>query len=822
MTLLADPTRCPDCRAELGPAPVRCPSCGLPLGGETARRLFATLSTADGLLEALRRERDGARPAALATSRPDGASALLPRAAVPTGRTRRPRLSAATVPQVLLGLGALCLVVAALVFLAVAWSLLGVGGRTAVLLAATAATTAGAALAHRRGLRATAESLSAVVAGLLALDVAGARSAGWLGEAGTGWTTALVGAVLLVAGAAAATASRRGVAVTAPRGGPLVVPQGAAAVGAALAALGPSLERGTRPLDLALAAVALAALGWAADRVGLPLLRAAAVVLAGAWWLGLVLVGLGRFPTASFAALVEGGRAWPLAAAAGLAAAGALVHRLPHALRLLSAAAAVAVAALTVWLPAIDEPTATVLTATTALVAVLAVGSLAAPRRWAAAPLPAAVVAGLVPVTVVATLALRAVGTVTAVGPPWSQDAWVRLDPQLGDVPAALLVPAFLAVLLVLAAGLRTAGLAGLVRGAARPVAGVGVPAAAAVGLASYAVPLAALVALLVVTAVAGALLRRRADAQAATGGAVLAVALVAALPSAGLTALVLTAGLAGCVWARRLDGATSALARPLTAPVLAALAWTVGEVAGLDESLRGVPVLLLLAAVALRDADEPTDVAALLSGGVTTALAVGAVADDGRVLTSLAVHLTVAGALVTLHALVHPARRRVGWLGGALLAGATWARLADVGVAEPEAYTLPTALALVVVGLVQLRRTPGTATVRALGPGLLLATVPTLLVVLAEPVSWRAALLGPACVALVLLGARLRWAAPLVVGGSVGAVLALREAAPYAAAVPQWVLLAAAGAVLLGAGITWEQRVRDLRHAGAYLGALR
>src|SRR4051794_19635527 len=40
-------------------------------------------------------------------------------------------LSAASVPKLLLGLGAACLLVAAVIFLAVAWSWLGIGGRTA-------------------------------------------------------------------------------------------------------------------------------------------------------------------------------------------------------------------------------------------------------------------------------------------------------------------------------------------------------------------------------------------------------------------------------------------------------------------------------------------------------------------------------------------------------------------------------------------------------------------------------------------------------------------------------------------------------------------
>src|SRR3954451_3241949 len=48
-------------------------------------------------------------------------------------------IQTASVPKILLGLGATCLLVAAGIFLAVAWSWLDVGGRTAVLVGLTVA-----------------------------------------------------------------------------------------------------------------------------------------------------------------------------------------------------------------------------------------------------------------------------------------------------------------------------------------------------------------------------------------------------------------------------------------------------------------------------------------------------------------------------------------------------------------------------------------------------------------------------------------------------------------------------------------------------------
>jgi hypothetical protein len=178
---------------------------------------------------------------------------------------------------------------------------------------------------------------------------------------------------------------------------------------------------------------------------------------------------------------------------------------------------------------------------------------------------------------------------------------------------------------------------------------------------------------------------------------------------------------------------------------------------------------------------------------------------------------------LVTTAALARERRRPLGWLGGALLAAATWVRLWDVGVTAPEAYTLPSAVALVAVGLGHLARRRDASTTVALGPGLALATVPSLLRLFVEhPASPRAALLGGGCLALVLVGVRLRWQAPLVVGAAVGGLLVLRLAGPYAAALPPWTLLAAAGALLLVVGVTWERRLSDLREGATYLARLR
>jgi hypothetical protein len=251
----------------------------------------------------------------------------------------------------------------------------------------------------------------------------------------------------------------------------------------------------------------------------------------------------------------------------------------------------------------------------------------------------------------------------------------------------------------------------------------------------------------------------------------------------------------------------------------LGALLWSVAELAEVDPALRAAPTLAVLGLLALVLARTEVEISAAGTCFVAATLAIPHAAD---VSVSLAVHLTLAGALVTTSSLVHPSRRLLAWPGGLLLASATWVRLADLGIEAPEPYTLPSALVLVLVGLHRITSADDTATLPTLGPGLVLATVPSLLWVLADPVTVRAAVLGVGCLVLLLVGVRLRWHAPVVVGGLVGGLVVLRELAPYALETPQWVLIGAAGAVLIACGITWEARMRDLQQAAAYVGRLR
>lgn len=176
------------------------------------------------------------------------------------------------------------------------------------------------------------------------------------------------------------------------------------------------------------------------------------------------------------------------------------------------------------------------------------------------------------------------------------------------------------------------------------------------------------------------------------------------------------------------------------------------------------------------------------------------------------------------------------------LLTVATWLRLVDADLRTLELYTVPAAVALLVWGARRLHRERDTASEarrRTLAaraalardgavhldhahPGLALGYAPSLAAALNHPVSVRALVVGLVGLALVLIGLRLRLAAPFTVGAVGTAALALAELTPYVTVVPQWLLLSAAGVMLVGLGITWEQRLGDLRRAQGFVGRMR
>lgn len=807
----ADTTLCPDCHAPLPAAPFRCPVCALPLQGFLADQLLSTLREADDLLARLRASALAPTSTSTWAPRLDPQLAPFP-ASRPSPALARRGLHGASVPKILLGLGAVCLLVAALIFLAVAWTWLGVGGRTVALVVLTATSGAIGVLLARRGLVVGAEALITVALGLVVLDLVGADRAGWLGDLSDQALVRAVGLGLLVPGLGLCLRPTR-----------LVVPQLATPAGAVLVLASVDWAAyAVDELDLVgpVCVLALAGLCGLGRRLGATVLAWTAGLAAAAGWAGCGLWALVEATEHSTGQqLWADGHGWELLLMSMLALLLWAVAWSDPLVR--QGALAVVTSAVTylVVLPGLDAgPTRLALVAIAVTVTWAVVGA-ATPSAWAVVPRVPLVVGATGVTTVALALVSAAAVTVGSVGAPFAFAAAVRLVPIDQPLHPLLLVASVATLGLTWLLALSRSARALRVVGAALAVSGFAT-------LALHPVPLWVV---LTGLALAGSgllslALRRRdgGGAYLAGGSGALAVVVVAAaLPSLTLftIALLLTAvGLVLTMTFGRfpLAAEVAGLVLPLT---LGGLIWSVAALADVDPAHRAVPALVVLGLLAILVPRPEVEVAASAAGLVATATAVPLAGDAP---TSLAVHLTVAGALVTASSIVNPARRVLAWPGGLLLAAATWVRLADLGVDAPEAYTLPTAAALVLVGLHRLRSADDAPTASTLGPGLWLATVPSLLWVLVDPVTVRAAILGAASLLMLLAGARLRWHAPVLVGAVVGGAVVLRELTPYALQTPQWMLIGAAGTVLVACGITWESRMRDLQHATAYLDRLR
>lgn len=423
MTPYGPSPQCPDCSTPLPRGIPHCHACGLPLTGPVATRLgqvvawiqrveydrAALYAQRDGLIRELRAQRDAMltaqlRAAAPPTAPSGPAQTGLPhppadppqRAAPPAvaaasaARTPAPRprreISARSVQNVLLGLGGLLVVAAALVFTIVTWSDLGVGVRSLVLGAATALTGYAARPLHRRGMGATAETVGVLAAALVCLDGAALWLAADPPVPPTGYAAGVLAVVCALLACYPRLVPLRGPRVLAllllqpiPVLAGLATPWGAGCVPIALAVTalgGTALLRvpGVGPVRLVRA---LAATAWAASVAASACLLLAAVALpalldaSGVWAAaGLAAAGAvalldSRAPVSvASATLSSGGAAlawllvppaaasaagaalpWVLAAFAAGAAAAAFAVRRGGALRVVVAALAIAGAA---------------------------------------------------------------------------------------------------------------------------------------------------------------------------------------------------------------------------------------------------------------------------------------------------------------------------------------------------------------------------------------------------------------------------------------------------------------------------------------------
>lgn len=787
MAHFADPHRCPSCHGPIvGPV---CSHCGLRLVGKTAGELFRTLQYADTLLDRLRTE-TGEPVAAVppVAVRAEHAPRVEVRAGAPEPAPKTPR-RATTVPAVLLTLGGISLASGALIFLVIAWFLLGVGGRTAALVLLTAGLGAATTLAARRDLRAAAESLGTLTALFAGFDLVGIQLA-WLD--GIGLRPYAIGAGLLLAVACAG-----GVLSLRDRArlwGPEIV----GTIGLTVAATAALVTDHHVPVAMGSVMVAGAAAAWTARQLHLHVLAIGALVLAVIGWL--LLVGYGVFSA------VDDRAAWstigPLATAgvASLAVAA-----------LLPAARAVAgtigvwllVGAAVGWTDWFQNPVWGLL-----LVTAVAVAGCALCRGpWRGTGIGVGITGAIVLLTAAAawtadlTAAIDRAGThgwATAFSadhdsPPWSAVAAVVLLVALAQRVRGLERHPSLGTAAVIAVGLTTGGYAHWTL-----------------------VPAAFVLAGAVIESVIALRLARGHWVAAFLLGAVAAA--LATVGSGPESVVWWAAAAVGVVVQVRERTPDRTVAAAMVSPVIAVALGFDGAALGVERRWVGIAAIVVVYVVALvlrsRTNWPP------LAGGTLAAMIGGALA--GADSTGwLAAELTVVAAGCAIVGIID--RSRVAGLAATALGlVALWLRLGASDVHTPEAYSLPLAAVVLLVGGWAMRTDATRRTVPSIGTGLALALVPTWALGIAHPLSLRALLAGLACVALVAAGAQLRWMAPLLIGAATGAMLALVEIAPYADAVPRWSLLVAIGAGLLVAGVRWESLATAGRRTWGRLADLR
>lgn len=825
----ADPARCPDCRAAIDGAS-RCPSCGLDLTTPAAASLWQTLRAADAWVAQARAATVAAPPAApapVASPTPSGpppgpaSGGLPPAPALPP----RPVRASPSVGGLVLALGAILLVVAATIFVGVAWGSLGVGGRAAVLLIVTLVFGAMAAEATRRRLLASAEALWGVTLGLVTIDWFAAVGLDLLGlSALTGQQAVLVWC-LLVGGLSTAIVHvvlRLGVRE-------LVVPSVVAGLLAwpFAVALAATVDPDASLPPVLIAVVAL--LGAGAFVGVLHLLRVrigtwVALPAAGVATLAVVITAVVEATSHPSLDQLIRGHGLPLLLLTLVLLVGAAAARRAPAAQTTLATGGILSALVLVTIPSGDAWGVPGYVVPAALLAAAGGWLLAGEGAWRLAGR----ISVLVSLAAVGVLSLPGLGRAVAVvgeASATSDAAWGdRVGTEVTDAwwPwwTALLAAAALVSVLLAARRWPRVGAVGphLVRAVPWTVAIALVAAVTAEDCS-----LLVLVAALAVAVVAPASLQVRVPGwRWASLVTVLLLPLTVAAPAGPAVALgavavawLVVASVVGVDrhhWTAVAAGAAVVWAAVTVLPLTrlvdlgerpASLVWTGIVAASLAVSL-----------VARRDPRRPAlELAALVPALLAVQAASVTLGWSALVLTALAVVVTAAG-------LVAADRRAYVPAGVALLGLAYVLRLVASDVGVVEAYTVPFAVVLVAVGLwAVLRRGRPT---EALLPGLVLGVLPSLTLALAAPTGLRALGVGLVGVALLTGGLATRWRTPFLVGALAVLVLALRNVGPEAWALPRWVVIAVVGAALLGVGVTWEARVRNGRAVVRFVAGMR
>lgn len=305
---------------------------------------------------------------------------------------------------------------------------------------------------------------------------------------------------------------------------------------------------------------------------------------------------------------------------------------------------------------------------------------------------------------------------------------------------------------------------------------------------------------------------------------------------------------LAACLWRAPLPttplrlaviaAAAASLLVAVGARALGLIGVSAGSVSGIFELwvLSGAGILIAAAAALGGESRRlsTTLVATALVGSTLLKIAaLTATADAaGAGLRAIAVIIALSGAHVLLSWL-RPAAL-ASWMPALALglAGATAlyylaAFVVGVDGAPPfEWATVPVAAAWTASGAIRLRRNPATRSWPALGGGLALLLVPSLLADYSDSPLWRVVGLGVVGIAVLLIGLVTRLQAPFVLGGIVVLLHGLAQLWPWLSSLYDptawWLWFGIGGILLIVVAARYEKRVQNVKNAVAMVGALR
>ncbi|WP_157974723.1 SCO7613 C-terminal domain-containing membrane protein, partial [Glycomyces dulcitolivorans] len=167
---------------------------------------------------------------------------------------------------------------------------------------------------------------------------------------------------------------------------------------------------------------------------------------------------------------------------------------------------------------------------------------------------------------------------------------------------------------------------------------------------------------------------------------------------------------------------------------------------------------------------------------------------------------------------------RKWGYINAALATGTAgwWLLLAAQEVDTVEFFTAPPAAVLFLIGLWRLERRPQSGSWSTLALPIVIGMGPSLLLALGDGEPARRVGVGAAAIAVIIAGLGRRWQAPLVLGSVALLVLTINELTLVWDYIPVWIPPAIGGAVLIGAGATFEKRRRDIARIRDGLKAMR